>query len=525
MDGLPVLVVSVLLGVALHAGWSATHDLQLPFDHDLFRDAASAQSMIDGQFPADPYYKGERNWYNPLGPGFVALFSRVIGVPPVEFYARHGAWAGLVIPLAFLILAVALFGRWGGALALFAFLFLAPGYISAWAAPSYSPWLFANLISVVPFALTLTTALSARQSDRKLVWIGCGFLLGATFLAHTASAVTAGCVVVALAWKRKQFTANVGRCALILVAALVASVPFLVSIAGYYHLQIRNSAPIDYIFIETEVARFGELLWNSLTLGNIVALAGLVLLFVRPAAPGIRTIFIVWIVLAGALFTLGYARQLWPQYKLPALVPSFHWLSQLRLAVPLLAGYALWSFCCGLSALVGRWRTVPGPLLATGMVTVFLFFVYPKFVARYDFTAARQVALECAAVPGATDTINWMRTELPRDAVVLASPDDSLVLLGASGKKAVVLAPEFSNPYVPYGPRAQAAEMLFQTLIAHDGSGFRQTASQYGVSFILLSSTSAEFLQASISAPFVTPIFSSGAYVVLRLEPEEISSR
>src|SRR5438477_5845725 len=238
-DAWLVLVVSVLLGIALRSGWLATHDLQLPFDRDLFRDAASAQSMIDGQFPADPYYKGERNWYNPLGPAFVALLSRVSGVPPVEFYARHGAWAGLVIPVAVLILGFALFGRWGSALGLFVFLFLTPGYIPAWAAPTYSPWLFANLISVVPFALTLTTALFARRSDRKMVWLGCGFLLGVTFLGHTASAVTAGCIVVALAWKRKQFTASVARCGMILGAALVSSAPFLVSIAGYYHLQIQ----------------------------------------------------------------------------------------------------------------------------------------------------------------------------------------------------------------------------------------------------------------------------------------------
>jgi hypothetical protein len=524
MDGVLILVVCALIGVAVRAGWFATHDLQLPFDHDLFRDAASAQSMIDGQFPADPYYKGEQNWYNPLGPGFVALLSRVIGVPPVEFYARHGALAGIVIPLGFLILGMSLFGRWGGALALFAFLFLAPGYISSWAAPSYSPWLFANLISLVPFTLTLTTAVLARRNDRTLVWIACGLLLGATFLAHTASAVTAGCIVVALAWKRKQFIASVGRCAMILVAALVASVPFLVSIAGHYHLQVQNTAPIDYVFIETEVDRFGELLWNSLTLGNVAALAGFVLLFVRRPLPGVRTMFLVWILVAGGMFTLGYARQLWPHYKLPALVPAFHWLFQLRLAVPLLAGYALWSLSGALSALVGRGRTLPAPVFATAIMAGLLFFMYPKFAVRYDFTAARKVAIECAAVPGATETIAWMRSELPPDAVVLASPNDSLVLLGASGKKAVVLDPEFSNPYVPYAPRAEAAETLFQALIGHDGPGFRLTAAKYDVSFILLSSTSADFLRACISAPFVKLIFSSGAYVVLRLEPEESPS-
>lgn len=515
---LAILVV-VLIAIAVRAGWAATHDLQWPFDRDLYRDAASAQSILDGQFPADPYYKGEQNWYNPLGPGIIALISRVSKVPPAELYARCGAWIGIAIPLAVLTLALALFGRWGGLMALFAFLFLGPNDVPSWAAPSYSPWLLANLISLVPFAVTVTVAYWARLKNGTWLWIACGLLLGLTFLAHTASAVTAGCIVLVLACKRENFVGSLGRCAMILVAALIVSLPLLISIAGHYHLHIQNSAPLNYVFVETDVHNVRELLWSSLTFGNVAALAGFALLFVHRPPPGVRGIFVTWIVVAGSMLGLGFARQIWPDAHLPALVPSFHWLFQLRLAAALLAGCALWAAAEAISALLARRIRLPIAVPAAAIMAALFFFFYSKFANRYDFTAAREVASQYGALPGFAETIAWLRRELPRDTVILASPLDSLVLLGPSGKKALFLAPEFSNPYVPYAPRFEAAQTLFETLIAHQSEPFLQTAARYDVSHVLLSSPSPEFIQACMTAPFVKPLFASGVYVVLKIEP------
>jgi hypothetical protein len=518
-DVVLAILIVVLLAIAVRAGWAATHDLQWPFDRDLYRDAAAAQSMLDGQFPADPYYKGEQNWYNPLGPGIIALISRVSKIPPAELYARWGAWIGIAIPLAILTLALALFGRWGGLMTLFAFLFLGPDDAPSWAAPSYSPWLLANLISLVPFAITLTVAYRARQKNGTWRWIACGLLLGLTFLAHTASAVTAGCIVLVLACRRENFVGSLGRCAMVLVAALMMSLPLLISIAGHYHLHIQNVAPLDYVFVETDVHNVGELLWSSLTFGNVAALVGFTLLFVQGSPPGVRAIFVTWVVVAGGMLGIGYARQIWPHVHLPALVPSFHWLFQLRLAAAFLAGCALWAAAEAISALLSRRIRLPIAVSAAAIMAALLFFFYPKFANRYDFTGAREDASQFGAVPGFAETIAWLRRELPHDTVILASPLDSLVLLGASGKKAVFLTPEFSNPYVPYASRSDAAETLFETLIAHQSEPFLQTAAKFDVSHVLLSSPSPDFIQACMTAPFVKPLFISGVYVVLKIEP------
>jgi hypothetical protein len=243
------------------------------------------------------------------------------------------------------------------------------------------------------------------------------------------------------------------------------------------------------------------------------------LLFVTPRHRGARRLYITWLVVAASMLAFGYAKQVWPNDPWPAPVPSFHWLFQLRLAAVLLAGYAVWGIASAISLLVRRWRPVPAAFPAVVIMIVLLVVMYPRFAAKYDFTTAREVSLQYAALPGFTETIGWLRRELPRDTVVLASPDDSLVLLGAAGKKAVYLLPAFSNPYVPYQPRFDAAEKLYQSLVAHERAAFLATASKYDVSYVLLSSSSREFLDACTSAPFVTPVFSSGVYAVLRIDP------
>ena len=100
------------------------------------------------------------------GPAIIGGIARLVGLQPIEVYAHYGAIIALAVPLAIFALAVALFGRWAGLASLFAFLFLGPNDVPSWAAPSYSPWLFANLLSLLPFALTLIVALRFRENGR-----------------------------------------------------------------------------------------------------------------------------------------------------------------------------------------------------------------------------------------------------------------------------------------------------------------------------------------------------------------------
>jgi hypothetical protein len=513
--------ISVLLLVlAFRPAWLSTHDLEFPFDLDLYRDAAAAESILKGEFPADPYYASEQIWYNPLAPAAVAGIARLTGLGPVQVYAHCGALVGLLIPLAILFLAIVLFGRLTGIGALFAFLFLGPNDLFSWAAPCYSPWLFANLLSLVPFAVALAAAGHAHKTGRVRSWAICGLLVAVTFLAHTASAIIAGSVSLALAWDRKQLRVVAVRWEMIGLVSFAVSTPFLISILWHYHLHIQNRGPLDYVFSETDVHRAGELLWNALNLRNAAALTGLVLLFQDRRARLARCILVSWIAVGGVLLLCAYGRQLWPGGIWPGLLPAFHWLFHLRLAALLLVGYALFRFAVAVAERIGRSRKIPA--LAILLVVLFCF-QYPKFLQRADFVEARQIALDLAS-PDFRETVAWIRRETSPDAVILASPRDALVVLGAAGRKAIALEQEFSNPYVVYPPRLAAVNTMFDSLANHRRDDFLQTATKYRVSYVLFNASTpefvdhVEFIQRCLTAPFVSNVFTRGSYAILRVD-------
>ena len=228
--------------------------------------------------------------------------------------------------------------------------------------------------------------------------------------------------------------------------------------------------------------------------------------------------FATWLAVCGLMLLYGYARQIWPNEAWPGLLPPFHWLFHLRLAAAFLAGYGLYCGVAAITSFFARWRQLPVSVVLLITLAILLLFQHRRFARRYDFVEARNVALQYAASPGFTDTVAWLRRETPTDAVILASPLDGLILLGAAGRKTVVIVQEFSNPYVPFEPRAMSAAEMFDSLADHDRDRFLENAAKYHVSYVLLSSASRGFVDRCLTAPFVTNVSLRGYYAVLRIE-------
>ncbi|HKP03856.1 MAG TPA: hypothetical protein VJU77_10925 [Chthoniobacterales bacterium] len=511
-------VLLLLLAIAFRPAWLATYDLAWPYDDDLFRDTAFAQTIIRGDFPADAYYAGEQNWYNPLGPAVIGGIAHLFGLEPVEIYAHYGAIVGLVVPLAIFGLGVVLWGRWAGLAVLFAFLFLRPNEIPSWAAPTYSPWLFTNLLSLVPFALTIGVAIRARNRDRYGLWAACGLLLGLTFLTHTATAIVAGSVAVVLAcdWTRRRAVPI--RWGLVLVPAFAVSAPLLATILWHYGLQIKNTAPQDFMWEEAELQRLSQLLWGALNLRNALALGGFVLLFRRRTNRAARLTLITSLGVCSCMLLYGYVRQAWPSAHLPGLVPPFHWLFHLRVAGTLLVGYGLYCAADGLTVLLARWRRLPVPIVLLLILGILLPFQLRPFLHRFDFESARNLSLEYVSLSGFGETIAWLRHQTPPGTVVLAPPHDALIMLGAAGRKTVAIDQTFSNLFVAYEPRIAALEELPRNLANHQRDSFLEIAARHGVSFVLLTDAVPAFSEKCLSAPFVTLVFTSGHFFILRIE-------
>ena len=66
--------------------------------------------MADGSPVADPFYRGESIWYNPLVPGLVATLGHLGRHPVHVLYAQAGAYLNLLGPIAFFLLLDACFG-------------------------------------------------------------------------------------------------------------------------------------------------------------------------------------------------------------------------------------------------------------------------------------------------------------------------------------------------------------------------------------------------------------------------------
>jgi hypothetical protein len=235
-----------------------------------------------------------------------------------------------------------------------------------------------------------------------------------------------------------------------------------------------------------------------------------------------RLTFIPWIAVCLLMLAHGYARQLWPAANLPALLPLFHWLFHLRCAGLLLVGFGLYRIVVVLAGLVSRGlfflppRKLPVPLALLAVLAIILPFQYPRFARRFDFTQARQHALDLTNTPGFAQASNWLRHSTNRDAVVLAPRYDAVTVAGSAGRKTVMVDIFFSNPYVPFEPRAAAAETMSKTLADHDRNGFFAAAAKYHVSYILLNDARSPS-DPRTTAPFVTKVYSSDVYTILRV--------
>ncbi len=230
---------------ALWAGLEATRDLGWPYDPDFFRSIAQAQVFADGQWTAEPFYRGEKAWYPPLAQAVVAVVAQATGAPVPLLFARLGPWLNLLGPLALYVLALRAFGRDVALLAVFDYVYLRPAWLLSWASGSYSPWLFSTTFAHGFFLGALALYLQALASGRTTWYALAGCAAGLTVLCHNSPAVLLGVAVGVLLVDRLAARATprrgliAGHAVLALAAALTA-LPNLLVLVGHYGLGFRE---------------------------------------------------------------------------------------------------------------------------------------------------------------------------------------------------------------------------------------------------------------------------------------------
>lgn len=495
------LAAGLLCLIAFVTAWNATHDLTWPCESDLYRDMGAAQSLLDGRLGEDPAYLGERWWYPPLVPALIGTASAVTGTPLHEAYTRFGTLFNLLAPVGLYTLAARLFGRGAALASLAAFLFFGQLDLMSWLNATYSPWLWPCNLAQGFFYLTLALLLAVFERDNPWLAAGVGLLWGATFLAHAAPGFLLGGIfgVLVLGEGIAQRADRVALRRLSRTALLVLGVAFLVTspyvfdLLVHYRGKLRNPAPLTWLAGELTIETAVPLAKRLLSLRGIVALGGVLSLFLPLLARRARVALGAWLVFSGLGLAYGYVAQ---RVRLPPLLPSWHFYFYLQAFESVAFGAGLLGVVTLLERAARRLFTGDTPKrrldatrwvdVATALVLVAALMRGENYAKRADLSANRDASLTYAKLPE-VELYEWALDHLKPSDVVLADPSPSF-FVAAAGRKVVWLTDIFSNPYVKLRPRADAGTKMFSALLEGRYVEFSELATQFHVGFVAVHS-------------------------------------
>jgi hypothetical protein len=304
-------------------------------------------------------------------------------------------------------------------------------------------------------------------------------LLGITFLGHTAPAVILGAIMVYTSltnWSAKRLRGL----ATILCLAFLFSLPFTFSILFHYHLKVLNSVPGNWIYPPLTFAELPNFLRSYLSWVPLFAGLGLCAAFLGKWNQDSRAMLVTWVAICFVALVVNEIQQLpSPQWHL-MFVPAHHFLFYLTAAEYVLFGIGF-VFACdflgqkilpALSRKIAGWREgasfatwTDHVLFGTGLI-IFLGLVHHAYAARFDFTNARSQAYSFQERKAYLDAYQWILSNTKPDDVFLSlSGDLDLSIVGPADRKVVVTCqPEFSNPYVDWKSRSDAATRVVDEL-------------------------------------------------------------
>lgn len=521
-----IVVLCVACGAALYQGVRATGDLRWPADEDFARDVAAAESIAAGHLLSDPVYRGEWMWYNPLAPSIVAAVAVASDRPIPLIYARLGAYFNVLAPVALFALVTVWWGWLTGLVAALALLYLVPGEGPGWLTASYSPLFYPMHVGQACFYLALLAITYAWRTGRARAFAIAGCAFGATLLAHTAPTLLLTGAMAAetlrTEWRHPAERPHRLICYLVFVGAAAAvAAPFLASIVGHYHLNIKNAGPGVYLLGDVLIEHAREL-WKPVitpSLVWLVTVAGLVQLLRRRHELEARLILST-AATAGAFLMYGYLTQTqWAMsHGLITIVPTHHFWYYLTALTAIVFACGVRAIASGiewLGARAGNWQLAHYAMPAvTGLVLVAAIFRYPDLARRFDFTKAPTASRDMFTDRDLSTMYEWLRTSTSRDDVFLAPVNLGQSVIGLAGRKVVVVGKFFSNPYVNWGARAEDNLAMDRYLRLGDFDGFLALASKYRVRYIARLGRLPDEL---LKQPLLSTAWSSGPWVIYKL--------
>jgi hypothetical protein len=514
------VAAAVFALIAFLHGRQITADLDWPGDPDMFRDLAVAQSLVDCRCLDDPHYRGELLWYNPLTAGVVAAVATATDRPVHVVQVRDGAWLNLLAPVAFYAVVARLGGRLAALPALVAFLFLGPGRL--FDTSSYSPWLMSPNFGQAFLYLGVAAYVWAADGDRLIRWLVAGLVAGLAVLGHTAVAIVLAAVIGVDAAMSLRASGPPGRllarAAVLAGAAMAVASPFLYAILWHYGADVVNPVPTVWIDRSMEIDRLGTFVrghfWRPVmapvAVGLIAAIAGVV-------TGRARRVLVVWSVVCLGLLSYEFV---WQWYRaqgvtLPTMLPGFHFLRLLD------AAESVW-FGIGAAALVTVgvsrvarpvWQVTAAVVLVVITCAGAAWLAWPGYRQRHDFVAMRTSSQQMYRDEALLGLRDWLRTSTPRHAVVLADAGISFAVVAPAGRRVIEVPAFFSNTFVDWGERHDAANAMWAALTSSNCAGLDEIASRFDVDYAV-DQAGARWTRSIEAACGWTPAFSAGDWRV-----------
>ena len=483
---------TALILVALVHGLALTRGKSWPDGPDTFRDIGAAQTIRDtiggslrwrAPLP-DLYYKDEVFWYSPLMPAVLAASAVVSRLPIHVAAARFPAFWNLGGPIAFYAMAAVFFDPVVALAALALFLFVEP--FPAREAGTYAPALIASSFAQGLLYVGLLAWWWFRSLPTAKRAALAGFVLGLSFLAHTAvTAILAAVFVIeTLVWlfalRRSAGLLRIAvLCALTAGLGLVVASPAFIPLV-HYHLHIRELEPFVYLDPAMGPSHVLEVLqanFDADRLFMVLAGAGLIAVLVQRASTA-RRLVLAWAAVAVFLFVwAAWFVRLNEQFAAMAIAPAHHFLIYTRAAESLLAGVGIVSVIR--LATVRTHASLDLPI-AAGVALVLIGVHWPRYLDRDTHMGQPEFS------PNQQAAVQWMLDRSAPSSVFLAPENTGVSMIGLVRRKTVLVEPVFSNPYVAWAPRFNAWQTMWNALEHGDCAQFAKQAEPYDVTHVLL---------------------------------------
>ncbi len=531
------LTVILMIGFAFSQGLRTTKDLSWPYDEDLYRNMGHAQTILDGDYFADDLYLGEKQWYNPLLPTIVAGLSWLTKSPVHLLFTRLGAYFNLLAPIFFYLLMVRLFERWTALACTFGFLFVTSNGIPAWLGGTYSPWFLPVLFVQAFFYMGLYIYIRAIETQHMKFYIISGIFLGLSFMGHTAPAILLGLImgittlqIMIRSWRKQASVSQILRPLLLfsvcLLTAFIVSIPYHITILGHYRLKIVHPDPMNMVFPPYQLANIGSFVNTFLSRKLLMVFIGfgLVALILEKTRRTSRNILLLWLLITSGFIVHNYIWQLLKEQGINTvrILPVYHFVFYFRVMLSILYGFGMIFVCHLLANLIARWKPLIGKIRPNLNRIAFILLliatsvkVYPSYMMRDDYREGRVYMEESEDFQAA---FHWIREHTQPEDVFLAPEPFSRLVVGAAGRKVIVVHPLFSNPYIYRRSRAADHDSLFTYLQQENPDDFHGLASKYSLTHII----SYEQTRAIDEAhhPFLKKTFEFGQISIYRYQGE-----